>query len=135
MPFQGTAMPETGAGLSDKPFYRVAEIAARFDVDQSTVYRQIKAGHLSAVRIGSRRGTVRVPAAALAEYEASITTIVTESAELTVDTLFGDVDMVAVDRARSGQRVKLTRAEAIILALLTAHTSTATAPVVMAEVA
>jgi excisionase family DNA binding protein len=123
-------MPNAGAVPAVKAFYRVAEIAARFEVDQSTVYRQIKAGRLRAVRIGSGRGAVRVPAAALAEYEASITTIVTESAELTVDTLFGDVDMVAVRRARCGQRIKLTKAEATILALLTGHTSTPTSAAV-----
>lgn len=50
--------------------YKVAEVATYFDVDVSTVYREINAGRLKALRIGSGRGTLRVPARALAEYEA-----------------------------------------------------------------
>jgi len=52
-----------------KPF-RVAEVADRFDVDVSTVYREITAGRLKALRIGSGRGALRIPVSALAEYEA-----------------------------------------------------------------
>lgn len=67
---QGTA--EASASGTVRPF-RVAEVAARFDVDVTTIYRDIKAGRLKAFRIGTGRGAVRIPAAALAEYEANIT--------------------------------------------------------------
>jgi excisionase family DNA binding protein len=50
--------------------YRVAEVAHYFDVDVTTVYREIYAGRLRALRIGSGRGTFRIPVSALAEYEA-----------------------------------------------------------------
>jgi excisionase family DNA binding protein len=96
MPFEGTSMPaagkaqaetvpsrvsvarravEGGAAPAAQPArpYRVAEVAALLDVDPTTIYRQIKAGRLRAYRIGTGRGAVRVPASALAEYQASIT--------------------------------------------------------------
>ena len=118
MPLKGTSMPETGAGAPAKRHFRVAEVAARFGVDKTTVYRQIKAGRLTAIRIGTGRGTVRVPAEALAAYEASITAAAVESAGLTVDTPLGTVDLVAIERARAGRQVKLTAAEAALIALL-----------------
>ena len=71
MPFQGTAMPAATAELPK--YLRVAAVAALFDVDDTTIYRDIKAGRLRAIRIGKGRGTVRIPAAALAEYEATRT--------------------------------------------------------------
>jgi excisionase family DNA binding protein len=118
MPVQGTSMPETGKDAPAKRHFRVAEVAARFGIDETTVYRQIKAGRLKAIRIGTGRGTVRVPAEALAEYEASITAAAVESAGLTVDTPLGTVDLVAIDRARAGREVELTKAEAALVALL-----------------
>jgi excisionase family DNA binding protein len=117
MSFQGSAMPSSASADAGRTFYRVAEVAARFEIDETTVYRQIKAGRLKAVRIGSGRGTVRVPAEALAEYEASIAAAA-KSAELTVDTPLGSVDLVAIERARSGHQVELTRAESAFLALV-----------------
>jgi excisionase family DNA binding protein len=69
MQFQDTAMPAGGAELPK--YLRVAAVAARFDVDDTTIYRDIKAGRLRAIRIGKGRGTVRVPADALADYEVS----------------------------------------------------------------
>lgn len=72
MPFKGTAMPVSGAASPVKRFFRVAEVAARFDVDETTVYRMVKAGRLGAVRIGRGRGTVRIPVESLTAYEASI---------------------------------------------------------------
>jgi excisionase family DNA binding protein len=118
MPFKGTPMSETGTDRPVQKQFRVAEVAARFGVNETTVYRQIKAGRLKAIRIGTGRGTVRVPAEALAEYEESITAAAVESADLTVDTPLGPVDMVAIDRARSGRQVELTMAEVAFLALL-----------------
>jgi excisionase family DNA binding protein len=73
MPFQGTAMPAATAELAVRKYFRVAEVAALFEIDETTVCRQIKAGRLKAIRIGSGRGTIRIPAAAVIEYEASIT--------------------------------------------------------------
>lgn len=72
MHVQSTAMPANRAELTVRRYFRVAEVAARFDVDSTTIYRQIKAGRLKALRIGTGRGAVRIPAVALAEYEASI---------------------------------------------------------------
>lgn len=118
MPFQGTSMPETGTGRPVQRNFRVAEVAARFDVDETTIYRQIKAGRIKAIRIGS---AVRVPAEALAEYEASIAAAVLSSAELTVETPLGVVDLVAVDRARAGHHVSLNAAETALVALLAAR--------------
>ena len=48
--------------------YLVAELAALWRVDKSTVYRMIYSGRLRAERHGPRGGAVRVPAAAVAEY-------------------------------------------------------------------
>ena len=49
--------------------YRVAELAERWDIDVSTVYRMIYAGMLHAERHGPRGGALRVPVDAVAEYE------------------------------------------------------------------
>lgn len=50
--------------------YRVREVAAALDVDASTVYAAIRAGELSAYRVGQGRGTFRVPRSALKAYAA-----------------------------------------------------------------
>lgn len=73
MPLQGTSVPVSASDGAAQQYFRVADVAARFDVDETTVYRQIKAGRLRAIRIGTGRGTVRVSAKSLAEYEAAIT--------------------------------------------------------------
>ena len=127
MPFQGTSMPVSGSDDTDRRFFRVAEVAARFNIDETTIYRQIKVGRLKAIRIGAGRGTLRVSAQALAEYEESITAAAIESAGLTVDTPLGPVDLVAIDRARSGHPVTLTKAESAFLAKLASHSRTAVA--------
>jgi excisionase family DNA binding protein len=111
-------MPAAGAPAAGQAVFRVAELAARFGVDDTTICRQIKAGRLEAIRIGKGRGTLRITAAALAKYEASIAAAATTSAELTVDTPLGVVDLVAVERARSGRPAELNRAESAFLALL-----------------
>lgn len=73
MHVQDTAMVPVVAGRSvEKPF-RVAQVAEMFDVDPTTIYRDIKAGRLGAYRIGKGRGTVRIPATALAAYKAVLT--------------------------------------------------------------
>lgn len=121
MQSNGTAVSSSAAASAAQGYFRVADVAARFGVDSTTVYRQIKAGKLQAIRIGRGRGTVRVSAAALAEYEQSITDAAVESAGLTIDTPLGSVDLVAIERCRSGNSVKLTAAETAFLALLKAR--------------
>ena len=66
MPNQSTA----DTGEHGKPM-KVAEVADRYGVSTSTVYREIKAGRLTAFRIGTGRGTVRVPEAALADFDSA----------------------------------------------------------------
>lgn len=51
----------------------VAQIVDELGVHKTTVYREIKRGNLKAYRIGTGRGTLRVPASALAEYRQIIT--------------------------------------------------------------
>lgn len=47
---------------------RVKTIADALRVDKATVYREIAAGRLSSYRVGSGRGTIRVPRAAFEQY-------------------------------------------------------------------
>jgi excisionase family DNA binding protein len=61
---------------SPKP-YRVAQVASILDVDLSTVYREIRAGRLRALRIGSGRGTYRITAEALNAYLCNSSTVPT----------------------------------------------------------
>lgn len=57
----------TATDERSKP-YRVAELAALWDVDKSTVYRMIYDGLLDAERHGPRRGAIRIPVVAVAKY-------------------------------------------------------------------
>lgn len=50
------------------PPLRVQDIATALRVDRATVYREIAAGRLSSYRVGSGRGTIRVPRAAFTQY-------------------------------------------------------------------
>lgn len=50
-----------------KPF-RVAQVAAMLDVHQATIYRDIEAGRLKALRVGSGKGALRILPAALDAY-------------------------------------------------------------------
>lgn len=68
MPNKGTSMPGL---LAVRESYKVAEIAKRYGVSASTIYREIKAGRLAAFRIGTGRGTVRVPEEALADFDSA----------------------------------------------------------------
>lgn len=49
--------------------YRVRDVAARFDVSVSTVYRAIESGQLDALKLGAGRGALRIPDYALNAYE------------------------------------------------------------------
>lgn len=50
-----------------KPF-RVAQVAAMLDVHQATVYRDIEAGRLKALRVGSGKGALRILPEAFEAY-------------------------------------------------------------------
>ncbi|MFJ5027789.1 helix-turn-helix domain-containing protein [Streptomyces sp. NPDC088560] len=43
-------------------------IAGALRVDSATIYREIKAGRLAAYRVGTGRGTIRVPRNAFSQY-------------------------------------------------------------------
>jgi excisionase family DNA binding protein len=74
MRIQSMAEAAADATVRTKP-YRVAEVAEAFDVDENTVYRDIRAGRLRALRIGKGRGTLRIPVDAFNEYAvAALTT-------------------------------------------------------------
>ena len=51
--------------------YRVNVVAAALDVSVATIYRAIKSGELRAQRIGTGKGTVRIPGDALLDYKAA----------------------------------------------------------------
>jgi excisionase family DNA binding protein len=53
--------------------YRVRAVAEMFDVSVSTIYRAIEAGQLEALRFGTGKGAVRVPAAALEAFARACT--------------------------------------------------------------
>jgi excisionase family DNA binding protein len=69
MPFEGTAVPAAGESQHSvrKPF-RVAQVAALLDVHPATVYRDIDAGRLKALRVGSGKGALRIMPDALDAY-------------------------------------------------------------------
>jgi excisionase family DNA binding protein len=67
MHVQSTAKTEAPTMGRTKP-YRVAEIAALLDVHPVTVYRDIEAGRLAALRVGKTKGAIRVMPTALAAY-------------------------------------------------------------------
>jgi excisionase family DNA binding protein len=66
---QATAQVDASSGAAEqgKP-YKVALVAELLDIDESTVYREIKAGRLRALRIGAGRGTYRIPRDAFDAY-------------------------------------------------------------------
>lgn len=65
-------MPVAEVALAPKEnrrTYSVAEVADMYGVHPATIYREIKAGRLRAMRIGAKGGVVRVPVSAVEEYE------------------------------------------------------------------
>lgn len=56
------------APQASSPPLRVHDIAAALRVDRATVYREIAAGRLTSYRVGTGRGTIRVPRAAFTQY-------------------------------------------------------------------
>lgn len=68
MHVQGTAAPESAGNRSIRKPFRVADVAAMLDVHQATIYRDIEAGRLKALRVGSGKGALRIMPDALADY-------------------------------------------------------------------
>ena len=48
--------------------YRVRDVAEHFDVSVATIYRAIESGQLSALKLGTGTGTLRVTGAAVVAY-------------------------------------------------------------------
>jgi excisionase family DNA binding protein len=48
--------------------YRVKDVAEHFEVSVSTIYRAIESGQLSALKLGTGLGTLRVPGLAVLAY-------------------------------------------------------------------
>jgi len=51
--------------------YRVREVAGHFEVSVATIYRAIESGQLDAVKLGTGRGTLRVPGVGVLAYAAA----------------------------------------------------------------
>jgi excisionase family DNA binding protein len=71
MHVQRTAEASASAVSPVKP-YRVAQIATLLDVHQATVYRDIEAGRLKALRVGTGKGALRIMPDAYAAYLAQL---------------------------------------------------------------
>jgi excisionase family DNA binding protein len=60
-------VPAPQRGQAPDPL-KVKAIADVLDVDRATVYREIKSGRLTAYRVGSGRGTLRVNPTVFEQY-------------------------------------------------------------------
>jgi len=49
--------------------YRVRDVAEHFDVSVATIYRAIESGQLTALKLGTGTGTLRVTGPAIRSYE------------------------------------------------------------------
>jgi excisionase family DNA binding protein len=54
--------------VQDTRLYRVRDVAEHFDVSVATIYRAIESGQLTALKLGTGTGTLRVTGAAVAAY-------------------------------------------------------------------
>lgn len=54
--------------VDDTRLYRVKAVAEHFDVSVATIYRAIESGQLDALKLGTGRGTLRVPGYALRAF-------------------------------------------------------------------
>ena len=54
--------------VEDTRLYRVKAVAEHFDVSAATIYRAIESGQLGALKLGTGRGTLRVPGSALRAF-------------------------------------------------------------------
>ena len=70
---QDRAQGPSADSVRRKP-YRVAEVAAFLDVHESTVYREIDEKRLRALRVGAKRGALRIMPADFDAYLASMAT-------------------------------------------------------------
>ncbi|GAA0509603.1 hypothetical protein GCM10009545_09630 [Saccharopolyspora thermophila] len=82
--------------------YRVKAVAEMFDVSVNTIYRAIESGELDALKLGTGKGTLRIPGWALnayvekcsqAAYEAFVTSgeLAVEAADDAQDARVGEV--------------------------------------------
>jgi excisionase family DNA binding protein len=53
---------------NDTRMYRVKAVAEMFDVSVSTIYRAIESGQLDALKIGTGKGSLRVPGCAVEAF-------------------------------------------------------------------
>jgi excisionase family DNA binding protein len=98
--------------VTARTWLKVTEVAKLLRVGPMTVYRMIDSGELSAIRFGGGAGkkTVRVPAAAMAEFlTASWVGEIPDGYRLTdllgeLDEEAGDGDVVALPVARGAER-------------------------------
>jgi excisionase family DNA binding protein len=54
--------------VQDTRLYRVRDVAEHFDVSVATIYRAIESGQLTALKLGTGTGTLRVTGAAVLAY-------------------------------------------------------------------
>lgn len=54
--------------FEDSRMYRVRAVAEALDVSVATIYRAIEAGRLEALKLGTGKGTLRVPGRAANAY-------------------------------------------------------------------
>jgi|GEM_PF-6035782 excisionase family DNA binding protein len=54
--------------VEDSRTYRVRDVAGHFDVSVSTIYRAIESGQLDALKLGTAKGTLRVPGSSVLAY-------------------------------------------------------------------
>ena len=48
--------------------YRVKAVAEMFDVSPATIYRAIESGQLSALKVGTGKGAMRIPGSSVLAY-------------------------------------------------------------------
>lgn len=53
-------------------YFKIAQVAEHLNIGLRTAYELVESGELSTVRMGTGRGTMRVPAESLAAYEAQL---------------------------------------------------------------
>lgn len=68
MQVQATAERVVSVSPEIRKPYRVAQVAAMLGVHQATIYRDIEAGRLKALRVGAGKGALRILPAALDAY-------------------------------------------------------------------
>jgi excisionase family DNA binding protein len=59
--------------------YQVKAVAEHFGVSVATIYRAIESGQLAALKLGTGKGTLRVPGSAVADYAEACAEAVRES--------------------------------------------------------